>query len=365
MKINPDFELQNAYNSLKVRSNLLQENQHLFKDPIRNGLLLYQILQEINHPIQNKTPFDPVKTLKECRENLLISLESLVKNPRNYQDFLNEIAESILKGETSFFEALVLFINSHRNPRISSQNCFDFEEFLLNYPKKFSKISLNFNQKEKKLMDWLLDIGIYKDPVSWEQISSEIKGDLLFRIYENMTQEKMKPIHQIPQNEVNSLANLRKFLGKLRNNKDFDQKFLWMEGEIVKGNRNLIIGLLEDIKAGYENIFYKEKKRIKGKKLQGFYERSEEKGKISDKFNEKIRVKMHSLISERDLKNKRQSTKTTEKNEKKLALGETEALEWIYSLGFKNMVKELRENDEFWFEFQDGFQILQKITEFY
>lgn len=291
MKISPDFKLQNAYNSLRVRSNLLQENQHLFKDPIRNGLLLYQILQEIHHPLNHKTPFDPVKTLEECRKNLMISLESLVKNPRNYKDFLKEIAESILKGETSFFESLVLYINSNRNPRISSQISLDFEEFLQNYPRSLSKISMNSNEIEQKSMNWLMEIGIYNVPVSWEQISSEIKGDLLFRIYEKITQEKMKPIHRFPQNEANSLANLRKFLGKLRNNKDFDQKFLWMEGEIVKGNRNIIIGLLQDIKTGFENSFYKEKKKIIGGKLESFKGRSEENETISDKFNEKIREK--------------------------------------------------------------------------
>lgn len=343
--------LQQALKALKIRTNLITNEQYLLEDPIRNGLLLYQILQEIS--LIQKKPNNPAKTLSECRENLLISLESLVKTPKIYNRLFSDIAESILKGNTYFIESIVNYINTHQHSHLRL-NSLNFDKFLETFSKDFEN-----NKKEKNLIEWLKDLGLFNKEslLSFDQILQEtVKGDLLFKIYNKYNTKKMEPIRRFPKNDVNYLANLRKFLSHVRKIKNFPQKYLWMEAEIVKGsNKDLILGFLEDIKTGLENG-YNEKTNI------SFEINSKDKQinlKTSQQFNDEIRGKMHCLISEREMKEMKFSErKYIEKKleEKKFVPGETEAFQWLESLGFVNLVKELKENNEFWLEFQDGYQ---------
>ena len=370
----PYLHLLSTLKSLRIRTNLLHSNQHLLQDPLRNGLLLYQILQNISHPLIDKKPFDPVRTLAECRENLLISLESLIKNVKNitnYSILFNDLVESILKGDTSFFEAIITFINSNRNPRHSNTSSLDFETFLLSLSKIPLKNNLNIKEKEGNIINWLNELGLLQNlHISWDQLVFEIiKGELLFKIYEKYSQINIKPVHKVPNNESNCIANLRKFLHLFRNNKNFSQKFLWMEMEVLKGNKEVILGLLDDIRFGLEcdGIFKRsqlkhepieEGKHKLIKNEQNMQNMSENElilmRPLSERFTEKIRGKMHSLIGE-NVKKIEKIAKIDKISNKNISFEESKIFQWLESMGFKLLAEELKENKEYWFEFQDGY----------
>jgi len=271
-----------------------------------------------------------------------------------------------------FLEKLLIFIQNNRNPRVLNNFPIDFDVFLEDFSSNYLQTLINSQEKEEDLITWLKELGLYeKKPLSWDQTANDIiKGDILYRIYEVFTEIKIRPIHRNPQNEASCLANLRKFLNLLRKNKRFPQKFLWMESEIIKGKKEILLGFIEDLRTGFEIILYEGNndknnemtinKRKNEELSEGFKERSM-KGRlvleIPMKYNEYQREKMHSLLSEREgkartIEEKRENHK---KNEDKWnPIEEKEVLTWLEALGFKKIAMELKQKDDFWLEFQDG-----------
>ena len=375
--------------SLQIRpQNLFTPNptKFLFEDPVRNGVLLHQILQELGLS-STKRLYDPARSFYECKENILNSLEVLKGKEKKSTALLEKIAEEMLKGSTLFLEKLLNFIDSNRHPKAAGNSLMNFDVFLEDFAFTCLKTLINPNSQEETFINWLKDLGIEdaKTLRSWERIANDIiKGDLLFQIYQAFTDIKIFPVHRNPANETACIANLRKFLGLIRTNPNFPQKFLWMETEIIKGKNEILLGFLEDIKIGFESQGYRLKAQSEIKKLNLNTNETEKKVvdirkmKLQqvDSYRKKIEIfeeenernvqkrcnhdtKMHSILTERT----RLQTETAAKgrNEKKEKAktwssdNELNALKWLKELGFDNLVKDLSEVKELWVEFQDGY----------
>ena len=58
---------------------------------------------------------------------------------------------------------------------------------------------------------------------------------------------RINGFHKRPANEQNCLSNIRKALESLRTEKSMSKKFTWKDSQILEGERQIILGLLEDI----------------------------------------------------------------------------------------------------------------------
>lgn len=357
--LNSEKPLEEARKNLNIRTNLINSLQHLLKDPIRNGQLLYQVLQECLIINSEKKINDPPKTLNECRENLLLSLESLSKTPKKFKAHFSKIAESILKGNSTFIDSLIFFISKNRNPRLPNKQIY-FDEFLLNFIENQYKPQDYLDYDEENLIEWINELGILNNKINcFEKLWLEIiKGDLLYKIYEKYTGNKVKPVHVAPINDVNILANLRKFLNIFRGKANFPQKFLWAEKEILKGEKASILSFLNDLRNYLE--FSYEFSRKNNNKDSIDYKQIKTSLEFSPLFNDKNRNKMHCLFNENKLENKKIIKNESLKKEN--SVKEEEVIFWLKNLGYFDLVERLEKEDDFWFEFQDGL-ILSQIIE--
>lgn len=378
--------------SLQIRPQNLftpNPNKFLFEDPVRNGVLLHQILQELGLS-STKRLYDPARSFYECKENILNSLEVLKGKEKNSTGLSEKIAEEMLKGSTLFLEKLLNFIDSNRHPRVAGNSLMNFDVFFEDFAFNCLKTLINPNSQEETFINWLKDLGVEdaKTLRSWEQIANDIiKGDLLFRIYQAFTDIKIFPVHRNPANEAACIANFRKFLGLLRTNPKFPQKFLWMETEIIKGKKEILLGFLEDIKIGFESQGYRLKSQSEIKKLnlnsnetqkkekkvfdirKMKFQQDDSERKKTETFEEENERnvqkkcnhdnKMHSILSERTrLQSETAARGKKEKKEKAKTWSsdqELDALKWLQELGFEKIVKNLVDEKELWLEFQDGY----------
>lgn len=376
MKKNPCFSVEEALKNLKFRTNLINSQQHLLEDPLRNGLLLHQLAQEFTNSdilTVNKINYSP-KTLNECRENILIALQSLSKSPKAHKVFFEKTAESILKGDTNFIESLIHFISSTINKTKLPQS-IELDSFLKNCSEEDYKIDYYNHINEQEIINWINELKItntyYK---SIEQVTQEIiKGNLLFQIYEKLTHTKIKPVHLFPINESNILANLRKLLNILRESGRFPQKYLWVEKDMIKGDRNSILGFLNDFKKGFENNYTKlqDKTANSPNKINMYYTLQKVEKSITDNdylgsFDKKMRFKMHSLLSERNFRdnNEKINKKKFENRLNEKNYNEDIIYIWLESLNYSNLVKDLKTQNKFWLQFQDGIILSEIIAHF-
>lgn len=365
-------------------------SKFLFEDPVRNGVLLHQILQELGLS-SNRRFYDPARSFYECKENILNSLEALKgKGKKKSTVLLERIADEMLKGSTLFLEKLLNFIDNNKHPRVAGDSIMNFDAFFEDFAFNCLKTLINPNFQEEIFINWLKDLGIEdaKASRSWEQIANDIiKGDLLFRIYQAFMDIKIFPVHRNPTNETACIANLRKFLGLLRTNPKFPQKFLWMETEIIKGKKEILLGFLEDIKTGFESQGYRLKRQSENRKLDSNPNETQQKEikfldirklkpqqddserrktEIFHEENEKNIQKrcihdnrIHSILSERT-RNQTETTVKGTKEKKEIAKTwssdqELDALKWLQELGFEKIVRDLTEGKDLWLEFQDGY----------
>lgn len=72
-------------------------------------------------------------------------------------------------------------------------------------------------------------------------------GTIFVSLVQVILNKKLAGINSDPKTETTKISNLRKALDALRQEKSMSQKYTWAERDIVKGSREHIIGLLEDM----------------------------------------------------------------------------------------------------------------------
>ena len=87
-----------------------------------------------------------------------------------------------------------------------------------------------------------------KQPASLLEIEHELKnGTLYCKLVEFIFGVKLNGSFAEPKTESAKINNIRKALDMLKREKSMSQKYTWSEREICKGNRECMLGLLEDM----------------------------------------------------------------------------------------------------------------------
>lgn len=105
---------------------------------------------------------------------------------------------------------------------------------------------------ESSLLNWIYKCGAIKNykkqPTSFLEIEDDLmNGTIYCKLVEFIFGAKLKGIFKDPRTESTKVSNLRKALEVLKKEKSMSQKYTWSEREISKGNRECMIGLLEDM----------------------------------------------------------------------------------------------------------------------
>eukprot|EP00826_Nyctotherus_ovalis_P016715 TRINITY_DN14851_c0_g1_i17.p1 TRINITY_DN14851_c0_g1~~TRINITY_DN14851_c0_g1_i17.p1 ORF type:complete len:204 (-),score=18.72 TRINITY_DN14851_c0_g1_i17:193-804(-) len=108
------------------------------------------------------------------------------------------------------------------------------------------------SKNEVKLVEWIKQLGVkVKVPLCSSFFEQFRDGVLLVRIVEKLERKAIRGICEHPKSPANSLHNIRKALEMLKLKKNIPVEYLHSEGEILKGNKSVVIGLLNSIKLAY------------------------------------------------------------------------------------------------------------------
>ena len=116
-----------------------------------------------------------------------------------------------------------------------------------------------YKDMELSLMDWLKTIGaLQKNSDSNITDINEVRnGTMLCRLAEIVSNRKLYGILNNPKSDANSLTNIKKSLDCFKNLPGIDMKQLCHEKDVIKGNRNSILRLLEELHRYYNESLRK------------------------------------------------------------------------------------------------------------
>lgn len=90
--------------------------------------------------------------------------------------------------------------------------------------------------------------GYRTPPSSILEIQEELKnGVIICKLVQFIFNVSIPGIFNDPRTESTKISNLRKATEILKREKSMSQKYTWSEKEIVKGSKEHILGLLEDM----------------------------------------------------------------------------------------------------------------------
>lgn len=153
-----------------------------------------------------------------------------------------------MKGSHNFIWGFLYELKKFYNKNSQHQN--------INKKNNTNNDSNTIKTLEKSLLYWLGTLGVFSNDKPWpkylKQIEEQFKnGTILCDIIE-ITEGKKTYCHRNPKINGSKLSNINKALTILRQNTKISTKYLWKEKEILNGNMNIIIGLLEDIHKAFD-----------------------------------------------------------------------------------------------------------------
>lgn len=188
------------------------------------------------------------KTMKDWRNNIdkAFAIWEQIENLReNIPPSLLYNRELVLKGDHATIWGI---LNCFRKiyPGVLPREHLAYLENTLPYTPQ-ELIAL-----EASLLNWIYSWGALKNykipPTSLLEIEEELSnGTLYCKLVQFIFNIKLTGIFENPKSESTKISNLRKAFQILKTEKSMSQKYTWSEREIHKGNREHMIGLLEDM----------------------------------------------------------------------------------------------------------------------
>jgi len=259
LSIDVEIQVTDWLKDMGYKALLMRDKTSLFDDPFRNGTLICYVLGRVeNERMQGM--FKEPRTIDECRANVYKAFQILKRKHVAIPSFLHGREESVIRGDRHITLTLLyslMKIHKHRNAPSNTSAILNSAEKDRESKYEVSGYIPPYNEKEmeqleQSLINWLDAIGLlpglhYK-PKTIREIMNQLKsGVLLCDLTTVVTNEKIGSIHRRPTTELHCLTNIRKALEVLRNKKPMGQKYLWKEKEIAKGNKYVLVGLLEDL----------------------------------------------------------------------------------------------------------------------
>jgi len=203
------------------------------------------------------------KTIEECRLNVSKAFQVLKRKHVPIPSFINGREENVLRGDRHVtLTLLYTLMKIHKNRADGSTGITTIETETPKYEASgyippYSELEME--ELEKSLINWISNLGLLHgltyQPASIRELMSQLKsGVLLCDLVSIVVNEKIGAMHRRPNTELQCLTNIRKALEMLRMQKNFGQKYLWKEKEICKGNKYILVGLLEDMHRFYNGL---------------------------------------------------------------------------------------------------------------
>ena len=254
LSIDVEIQVTEWLKQMGYKALLMRDKTSLFDDPFRNGTLLCYVLGRVENERMHGMYKEP-RTIDECRSNVYKAFQILKRKHVAIPSFLHGREESVIRGDRHITLTLLYSLMKIHKNRTAAPN-------ILNSAEKESKYEVSgyippYSEKEmeeleQSLINWIDGVGLlpglhYK-PKSIREIMNQLKsGVLLCDLITVVTNEKIISIHRRPTTELHCLTNIRKALEVLRSKKEMGQKYLWKDKEIAKGNKYVLVGLLEDL----------------------------------------------------------------------------------------------------------------------
>jgi len=235
----------------------LQECGSLLLNPYRNGVLLCELF-ELLEPVKiHSKTFNP-STLLQAQINIEAALINFQrKHPKELpENFCNEeTVQEILKGNRIHVWGV---LTSIRLLYPQFDRCRSSYLHLESTELPFTTI--NLREIEANILDWLKRVGALglahrytSEPMTLLEIEDEIRdGTILCKLAEIMSNKIIKGTFKEPKSEATCTVNIRKAFECFRGLPKISHKHLWLEKEVLKGNKERIFSLLETLRQYHE-----------------------------------------------------------------------------------------------------------------
>jgi len=210
----------------------------LLLNPYRNGVLLCKLFEALEtQKINAKTP----TTVIQAQEN--------IKQALNAFQFVNKLsAAEIIRGMLRGDKGVIWGIfNKIRELYTPSSEIDEYKNI------------------EVSLITWLKSLGVIAECEKNKGVADieEIRnGTALYKLIQLLLNKQPYGMLSNPRSEANCLVNIRSALDSLRNLPGIDNKQICNEREIVQGNRNAILLLLEELRNYHKRTSKKRSTRI-------------------------------------------------------------------------------------------------------
>jgi len=228
---------------------LTKEKLSLLDDPIRNGTFLFELVSTLEGRKLGALKPNPCN-LGDIKHNLELSL-SVLKRKNIPAKYLFSTAQ-IAKGEQHIVWGLIYHIMKvYPDATANTKQHYSKQDAL--YP------SEQMRELEKSLLFWLRSLGLlplHKQlPETFDDIEEELRnGTILCDLVSFIVGGTIIGVTRNPKISSVALSNISKALEPLRHRKRMCQRFVRDEEEIHNYNKNVILGLFEDIRRYYDGI---------------------------------------------------------------------------------------------------------------
>ena len=230
--------------ALKLGPFLGFEGKHYLSDPLKNGVLLCElvsILEKWRIPNIAKSP----ESVQAVRENVEKALCLLRDRNSSLPLSLLRQGERIAQGSTKVLWSLLWALRS-AYPGLAREATEAPE------PKSDLPYSATAMKRlEMSVVNWIYSLGVSGRatcPQDLHDILGELRsGVLLCDLVAKVLPCTLPGVTRGPKSEAVAIANIRKALEPLRKSSRMSQQFVWKEKEIAAGETGAIMGLLEDL----------------------------------------------------------------------------------------------------------------------
>lgn len=231
-----------------------QDRPELLQDPLRNGVLLCQLLELLESRVGILQYHKKTTSVHAARENVTSGLEQLFKlKDKVIPDAYFFHGESILKGNSHVIWGLLW--NMMQNYPI---NAFAFLD--RKTPRRNTGYTpLEYRKLEQSVLQWIDSLNLPGNHAVGAMNLTHLKhdlcgGPLLCDLAAHVTNTRIPGINRRPVGPALAMSNIKKALNALRKCPEMSKRFVLNENEILQGNRIVLLGLLEDMHRLYDGL---------------------------------------------------------------------------------------------------------------
>jgi len=187
---------------------------------------------------------NPINVL-QAQNNILLGLQVFERvHPNELPSTHEQIAEEILRGKHNTIWGLLSIIHNSY-PQTVNHNDIPLHLLHTGLPYEAKETV----KLERSVIKWLQSLRLIKnDPsISLLDIESDIRSGKLLCDLATVLHKNRGKVCKISQTKLSTFENIRRAFELFRELLHVERRFLWSEKQIYKGDRDVMLGLLEDL----------------------------------------------------------------------------------------------------------------------